>query len=69
MANGRCHFHGGKSTGAKTIRGKLTQKMASWKHGFYSKEAIEERRSVKKMLKDQKDFLGAILSQSSKRLI
>ncbi len=60
MANGRCHFHGGKSTGAKTIRGKLNQKMASWKHGFYSKEAIEERRSFKAILKEQKDFLKTI---------
>ncbi len=28
--NGRCHFHGGKSTGAKTEEGRLKQKMARW---------------------------------------
>ena len=26
--NGRCHLHGGKSTGAKTEEGRLKQKMA-----------------------------------------
>lgn len=60
MTNGRCHFHGGKSTGAKTANGKLNQKMASWKHGLYSKETIEEKKSFKKMLKEQKDFLRII---------
>ncbi len=60
MANGRCHFHGGKSSGAKTANGKSKQKMASWKHGVYSKEAIEERRNFKKMIKEQKDFLRTV---------
>ena len=45
--NGRCHLHGGKCTGAKTKAGKLCQKMATWKHGYYSKEAIEERCEVR----------------------
>jgi hypothetical protein len=39
--DGRCHLHGGKSTGSKTPEGKLIQKMASWKHGMRSKEAIK----------------------------
>lgn len=50
MPNGRCHLHGGKSTGAKTKAGKLRQKMASWKHGRRSKEAIEKARALKKLL-------------------
>lgn len=47
MKNGRCHLHGGKSTGARTITGKLRQKMASWKHGLYSKEAREKKSILK----------------------
>lgn len=58
MANGRCHFHGGKSTGAKTAKGKLKQKMASWRHGLYSKEAIEENRVFREMLKEHKNALN-----------
>lgn len=50
MANGRCHLHGGKSTGAKTAEGRLIQKMASWKHGMRSKEAIAETKMIKKIL-------------------
>lgn len=55
--NGRCHLHGGKSTGAKTKAGKLRQKMASWKHGYYSKEAIEERQQVREFIKHYKESL------------
>jgi hypothetical protein len=51
MPNGRCHLHGGKSTGAKTKAGKLRQKMVSWKHGRRSKEAIEKTKFVKDLLK------------------
>jgi len=56
-ANGRCHLHGGKSTGAKTLKGKHSQKMASWKHGLYSKEAKAERRAFRQMVDKYKDNL------------
>lgn len=51
MVNGRCHLHGGKSTGAKTAEGRLIQKMASWKHGMRSKEVIDEAKMVRQMIK------------------
>lgn len=50
MPNGRCHLHGGKSTGAKTKAGKLRQKMASWKHGRRSKETIERTKCLRTLL-------------------
>ena len=50
MENGRCHLHGGKSTGSKTPEGKLIQKMASWKHGMRSKEAIAEAKTIRQMI-------------------
>jgi len=56
--NGRCHLHGGKCTGAKTKEGKLRQKMASWKHGYYCKEAIEERRQVREFMKHCKESIA-----------
>ncbi len=46
-----CRLHGGHSTGAKTPEGKMRQKMGSWKHGLRSKEANEERRAVRNMIK------------------
>lgn len=57
MANGRCHLHGGKSTGSKTPEGKLIQKMASWKHGMRSKEAIAEARNVQQMVRSYREEL------------
>jgi len=58
MANGRCRLHGGKSTGPKTAEGKLKAAMANYKYGYYTKEAIAERRSVNEILKWGKDFYG-----------
>jgi hypothetical protein len=61
MPNGRCYLHGGKSTGARTVEGKLRQKMASWKHGFYSKEARQERSQLKMLIQGQKTTLSGFL--------
>ena len=52
-----CHIHGGKSTGAKTEEGKLKQKMANWKHGLRSKEAIEEAKQIRAFIKKCKEII------------
>jgi hypothetical protein len=61
MANGRCHLHGGlvpkHNPGPKTPEGKLRQKMGSWKHGRRSKEAREEAKLVREMIKECKASL------------
>lgn len=57
MANGRCHLHGGKSTGASTPEGRLIQKKASWKHGMRSKEAAAEAQIVRQMIKKSRTDL------------
>jgi len=44
MPNGRCRFHGGKSTGPRTEEGKTRIGASHLKHGRYTKEAIEQRR-------------------------
>ena len=51
MPNGKCRFHGGKSTGAP--RGNRN----AWKHGGYSAEAQEERREMRQLLREARDFL------------
>jgi hypothetical protein len=45
--NGRCKFHGGKSTGPRTPEGLERSKRARWKHGYYSREAKAERSRVR----------------------
>ena len=50
MKNGRCRLHGGKSTGAKTQEGKIKSAEANLKHGFYTKQAIQERKNFLVMM-------------------
>lgn len=40
----RCRMHGGLSTGPRTPEGLERSRRARWKHGRYSREAIEARR-------------------------
>jgi hypothetical protein len=51
MKNGRCRLHGGKCTGAKTAEGLAKIKLANTKHGFYSTEAITERKCAREFMK------------------
>jgi hypothetical protein len=44
MANGRCRLHGGLSTGPKTAEGIARISRARWKHGRYTKAALEAAR-------------------------
>ncbi len=55
-----CHIHGGKSTGAKTKKGKQLQRMANWKHGLKSKEAQAEIKELRKFMKDCNEAIQAI---------
>ena len=41
---GRCHLHGGKSTGPRTDKGRARIAAAHFKHGNRTKQAIAERR-------------------------
>ena len=44
----KCQFHGGRSTGPKTEKGKARQRSGVLKNGNYTKEAMEDRaRSVR----------------------
>ncbi len=61
MANGRCYFHGGKSTGPRTEEGLERMKKAKTKHGYYTEERINERRSFRMKLDQAKEELKSIL--------
>ncbi len=51
MSNGRCRYHGGKSTGAKNPR---------VKHGMYTKSAIEERRWLKELIQEANQLASEV---------
>ena len=46
MKNGKCHWHGGKSTGAPVGN------RNALKNGFHTREAIENGKAVQQFLKD-----------------
>lgn len=52
MANGRCRMHGGKSTGAP-----LDNRNAH-KHGLYTKEAINVRKELRRLVDEVKQTLS-----------
>jgi hypothetical protein len=60
MANGRCRFHGGKSTGARTAAGRARCARARRTHGFYSAETIALRREAQTRLRRNRDLLAAL---------
>ncbi len=54
MRNGRCRMHGGKATGAP--KGNKN----AFKHGLYSKEAIDERQKISALLKQMRQLVEQV---------
>jgi len=55
MKNGRCRYHGGKSTGAR-------RPYRNIKHGRYTKERLIENKAIRALLKTSKETLSEIVS-------
>ena len=51
MKNGKCHWHGGKSTGAPLGN------MNSFKHGMYTKASLERQKNIRQLLKTCREAL------------
>ena len=45
--NGRCHLHGGKSTGPRTDEGRQRIAKAHFKHGRRSKSHLQQKHDLK----------------------
>ena len=52
MKNGRCRMHGGTSPGAP--KGPLN---GNYRHGFYTNDAIAERRQMSEFIKEMRETL------------
>ena len=57
MPNGRCRMHGGPSTGPRTPEGKERVRMASLKHGRYTRAAKEARREARAAMRVLRQIL------------
>ena len=51
--NRRCHYHGG-APGSGAPRGNQN----ALKHGYYTREAIEERRWLQRLMKETKSLMA-----------
>lgn len=60
MKNGKCRFHGGKSTGPRTSEGLARSRSANYKHGLYTKEQREEGKALNAYFKADRDMWKAI---------
>ena len=61
MANGRCHKHGGASTGARTPEGLERCRRAPWKHGARAanvREAARLRGEARRVIAEIMAMLG-----------
>jgi hypothetical protein len=52
LKNGRCRFHGGKSTGPRTVEGKKKSSQNAGKHGMYSKKERESNTEVEELCEE-----------------
>jgi len=59
--SGKCRLHGGRSTGAKTDRGKLKIKAANTSHSFYSAEIKASLRRYLEAIKEERVSVEQIL--------
>lgn len=51
MPNGRCHLHGGKSTGPRTAAGIERMRAAKMIHGLYSRKSQEQAREMRDLIR------------------
>ena len=60
MANGRCHFHGGLSTGPRTPEGLERMRAAKTVHGGRTADAMDFRRWVRELRADGRRIVEAV---------
>ena len=54
MKNGKCHWHGGKSTGAPAGNNN------AFRHGLYCKEVLAKRSRIKLLIRECKAVLDQV---------
>jgi hypothetical protein len=67
MKNGRCHLHGGRSTGPRTVEGRKRAQRARWKHGERSAATMDQRRTFRALLRAVDDAHDALLDDEDPR--
>ena len=55
-----CHMHGGKSKGPITKAGKENSRAAAFKHGSFTKEALDQNRRCRDLIRQSKDLIQSL---------
>jgi hypothetical protein len=53
-------MHGGLSTGPRTPEGRERCRTANWRHGLRSHQYEEERREIRAMIHEARQFLAGL---------
>ena len=61
MSNGRCRYHGGKSTGARKPHRPI-------KHGLYTKEAIANTKYIRELIEESNQSIADVEDHIARRL-
>ena len=61
MQNGRCYFHGGKSTGPRTPEGREACAKARTTHGRETQAARAQRAAFRQVLREAQAVLKAVI--------
>ena len=61
----KCRFHGGRSTGPRTLKGKIRAKCGNLKHGFRTKKNINQLSSMRMKIKQQCNWIRILDSNLS----
>jgi hypothetical protein len=55
-----CHMHGGRSKGAITLKGKEQSRLAAFRHGKYTQEALSCHKETMTLIRRSKNLLQSL---------
>ncbi len=68
----KCRLHGGRSAGPTSAAGLERSRRANWKDGYYSREALDQRRAerqeIRSLIRELRQAANLLLRGDAPRL-